>query len=70
MQVSLGLSLEFFFSSIKPSKPKKVKIKKSKRKQKKNEDKELTFIQFIIFYPMVTFGMLVFFGLAMNGFKP
>ena len=55
------------FISSKKIKPVKTK-KKSKKKTKESD--ELTFIHLIIFYPILTFGLTVFFGLALNGFKP
>ena len=39
-------------------------------KKKTKESDELTFVQLIIFYPILTFGLLVFLGFALSGFKP
>ena len=64
-----GIVLMPFLSSNKIKKIKKIKTKKKSKKKAKESD-ELTFIHLIIFYPILTFGLLVFFGLALNGFKP
>ena len=61
-----GIVLMPFISS---KKIKPVKTKKKSKKKTKESD-ELTFIHLIIFYPILTFGLTVFFGLALNGFKP
>ena len=61
-----GIVLMPFISS---KKIKPVKTKKKSKKKTKESD-ELTFIHFIIFYPILTFGLTVFFGLALSGFKP
>tara|TARA_B100000575_G_scaffold167879_1_gene134336 strand:- start:205 stop:567 length:363 start_codon:yes stop_codon:yes gene_type:complete len=61
-----GIVLMPFLSS---NKIKTIKTKKKSKKKAKESD-ELTFIHLIIFYPILTFGLLVFFGLALNGFNP
>ena len=50
------------------SKP--VKVKKTKNRKKKEISKELTPLQFILFYPICTFSCMILIGLITSGFQP
>ena len=69
-----GWILSFILGSIFNFFPKtnSIKIKKTNKikKNKQIESDELTVIQFILFYPIATFSVLILLGLISSGFKP
>ena len=59
--------LGIFIKILPESKP--IKIKKSSNKKQKN-NKELTILQFVIAYPILTFSCMILIGLVKRGFQP
>ena len=58
------------FNLLPKTKPIKTKKEKKIKKNKQIKSDEITVFQFIIFYPVATFSVLILLGLISNGFKP
>ena len=63
----LSFVLGIFTKILPESKPVKARKKKMKKKE---VPEELTPLQFILFYPLATFTMLILYGFISSGFKP
>ena len=66
----ISFVLGSIFNFLPKTRPIKTKKEKKIKKNKQIKSDEITVFQFIIFYPVATFSVLILLGLISNGFKP